>query len=103
MPVSSVLWYAPVRGGQVLTDLKVSHPADVLVSQMNNVPKLPGEGTMAFAGRLSRKAGFMGLWTGLGPRIIMVGTLTSLQWLVYDGWKAYLGLYVCLLTANLIE
>ena len=28
-----------------------------------------------------------GLWKGLGPRIIMIGTLTALQWFIYDSVK----------------
>lgn len=32
----------------------------------------------------------MGLWKGLVPRIIMIGTLTGLQWFIYDGAKVYL-------------
>ena len=28
-----------------------------------------------------------GLWAGLGPRIIMIGTLTALQWFIYDSVK----------------
>ena len=27
------------------------------------------------------------MWKGLGPRIIMIGTLTGLQWFIYDGVK----------------
>ena len=28
-----------------------------------------------------------GLWRGLGQRIVMIGTLTALQWLIYDSFK----------------
>ena len=28
-----------------------------------------------------------GLWMGLGPRILMIGTLTALQWFIYDTVK----------------
>ena len=28
-----------------------------------------------------------GLWKGLGPRILMIGTLTALQWFIYDTVK----------------
>ena len=31
-----------------------------------------------------------GLWKGLFPRIIMIGTLTALQWFIYDSVKVYL-------------
>jgi len=27
------------------------------------------------------------LWQGLGPRIVMVGTLTAAQWFIYDAVK----------------
>lgn len=30
---------------------------------------------------------YAGLWQGLGPRIVMVGTLTAAQWFIYDGVK----------------
>lgn len=32
---------------------------------------------------------FVGLWKGLGPRIIMIGTLTALQWFIYDSVKVF--------------
>ena len=31
----------------------------------------------------------VGMWKGLGPRIIMIGTLTALQWFIYDSVKVY--------------
>ncbi len=34
----------------------------------------------------------MGLWKGLTTRIIMVGTLTALQWFIYDTVKVVLGI-----------
>jgi len=30
-----------------------------------------------------------GLWKGLGARILMIGTLTALQWFIYDSVKVY--------------
>merc|ERR1711934_125146 len=63
----------------------VSHPADTLVSYMN---KVKGS-TMASS---YKDLGFKGLWGGLGPRIIMIGTLTALQWFIYDGVKVALRL-----------
>lgn len=33
-----------------------------------------------------------GLWKGLTPRIIMIGTLTALQWFIYDAVKVTLRL-----------
>merc|ERR1712062_590484 len=35
---------------------------------------------------------FKGVWKGLGARIIMIGTLTALQWFIYDGVKVALRL-----------
>ena len=63
----------------------VSHPADTLVSYMN---KVQGAGI----GDSVKALGFAGLWGGLGPRIIMIGTLTALQWFIYDGVKVALAL-----------
>jgi len=63
----------------------VSHPADTLVSYLN---KNQGVGM----GGAVKDLGFGGLWAGLGPRIIMIGTLTALQWFIYDGVKVQLGL-----------
>lgn len=63
----------------------VSHPADTVVSYMN---KAKGSGI----GDAARALGFKGMWAGLGPRIIMIGTLTALQWFIYDGVKVQLRL-----------
>lgn len=64
----------------------VSHPADVVVSKLNQAGK--GETALDVA----KKLGFMGMWNGLGPRIIMIGTLTALQWFIYDGVKVGFGI-----------
>jgi solute carrier family 25 (mitochondrial phosphate transporter), member 3 len=61
----------------------VSHPADVVVSKLNQAKG-------ASAGDIVKKLGFMGMWQGLMPRIIMIGTLTALQWFIYDGVKVAL-------------
>merc|ERR1711992_222180 len=63
----------------------VSHPADTIVSYMN---KAKG----STIGSAAKDLGFKGMWGGLGPRIIMIGTLTALQWLIYDGVKVALAL-----------
>merc|ERR1712240_146510 len=63
----------------------VSHPADTIVSYMN---KMEG----ATLGSSARDLGWKGMWGGLGPRIIMIGTLTALQWFIYDGVKVQLRL-----------
>merc|ERR1712080_738887 len=58
----------------------VSHPADTVVSYMN---KAKG----STIGSAAKALGFKGMWGGLGPRIIMIGTLTALQWFIYDTVK----------------
>lgn len=34
-------------------------------------------------GRIYKDIGFAGLWNGLPVRIVMIGTLTGLQWMIY--------------------
>lgn len=64
----------------------ISHPADNLVSFLNNA----NGATVADA---VRTLGMWGLFTrGLPLRIIMVGTLTGAQWAAYDAFKVFVGL-----------
>lgn len=64
----------------------VSHPADNLVSKMNAQKGVP-------AGQIIKEMGWVALFTrGLGLRIIMIGTLTGLQWGIYDAYKVNVGL-----------
>lgn len=58
----------------------VSHPADVIVSKLNQ------DKTAKFMD-VAKNLGFAGMWKGLFPRIIMIGTLTALQWFIYDSVK----------------
>lgn len=60
----------------------VSHPADTVVSKLNNDVGSTPLGA-------ARELGMKGLWAGLGPRIVMIGTLTALQWFIYDSVKVY--------------
>ncbi|XP_053884613.1 phosphate carrier protein, mitochondrial isoform X1 [Malaclemys terrapin pileata] len=60
----------------------VSHPADSVVSVLN---KEKGSSASQVLVRL----GFKGVWKGLFARIIMIGTLTALQWFIYDSVKVY--------------
>jgi solute carrier family 25 phosphate transporter 3 len=62
----------------------VSHPADTVVSKMSKGGKTAGE--------VFSELGFGGVWGGLGTRIIMIGTLTGLQWWIYDSFKSAMGL-----------
>ncbi|KAM3322492.1 mitochondrial phosphate carrier protein 3, mitochondrial-like [Capsicum chacoense] len=64
----------------------VSHPADNLVSFLNNAKG-------ATVGDAVNKLGVMGLCTrGLPIRIVMIGTLTGAQWGIYDSFKVFVGL-----------
>lgn len=69
----------------------ISHPADVMVSKLNSDRKA-GESAGKAMGRIYGNIGFTGLWNGLPVRIVMIGTLTAFQWLIYDSFKVYLGL-----------
>ena len=72
----------------------VSHPADTMVSKINNMKDVDGvaTGTGAKVAKIYKEIGFRGLWNGLGTRILMVGTLTGLQWWIYDTFKTLSGL-----------
>ncbi|CAI0446728.1 unnamed protein product, partial [Linum tenue] len=64
----------------------VSHPADNLVSFLNNAKG-------ATAGDAVKQLGLWGLFTrGLPLRIVMIGTLTGAQWGIYDAFKVFVGL-----------
>jgi solute carrier family 25 phosphate transporter 3 len=74
----------------------VSHPADTMVSKIN---KLKMEGGLMTKMRAIYSGtstvpgiGFKGLWAGFTPRVIMIGTLTGLQWFIYGTFKAAVGL-----------
>lgn len=61
----------------------VSHPADTVVSKLNQAKG-------ASAMDVAKQLGWSGLWAGLVPRIVMIGTLTAAQWFIYDAVKVVL-------------
>jgi len=61
-----------------------------MVSKLN-ANRAPGEPSGAAVSRIYKDIGFRGLWNGLPVRIVMIGTLTGLQWLIYDSFKIFLG------------
>uniref|UniRef100_A0A2K5PVR8 Solute carrier family 25 member 3 n=1 Tax=Cebus imitator TaxID=2715852 RepID=A0A2K5PVR8_CEBIM len=88
----------------------VSHPADSVVSVLNKekgssasqvLKRLGFKGRMCFfLERKNSSFGYVaffhlcflfepGVWKGLFARIIMIGTLTALQWFIYDSVKVY--------------
>lgn len=56
----------------------VSHPADTMVSKLNNMKTEGNVGIGQNISKIYSDIGFNGLWRGLGTRIIMIGTLTGL-------------------------
>lgn len=72
----------------------VSHPADTMVSKLNKQKDVEGEasGVGARISKIYAEIGFRGLWNGLMTRILMIGTLTGLQWWIYDSFKTATGL-----------
>jgi solute carrier family 25 phosphate transporter 3 len=68
----------------------ISHPADVMVSKLN-ADRKAGEGAVHAVTRIYGNIGFKGLWNGLPVRILMIGTLTAFQWLIYDSFKVSIG------------
>ena len=68
----------------------VSHPADSLFTAYNK--KKTDGAFMVEAKKIYAEMPPGGLWKGLVARIFMVGTLTGLQWWIYDSWKAFCGL-----------
>merc|ERR1712107_130294 len=63
----------------------ISHPADTLLSKVNKAGA-GGEGTiMVRLGRIAAEIGFVKLATvGLGARCVMIGSLTALQFAIFD-------------------
>jgi len=63
----------------------VSHPADTVVSILNK------DKSKTIGGILKETPALTLMTKGLGTRIIMIGTLTGLQWLIYDTFKTVMG------------
>jgi len=66
----------------------VSHPADTLVSLLGK----PDNKGKSF-GTIASEFGYTNLMLkGLVPRIIMIGTMTGVQWYIYDAFKTFMGM-----------
>lgn len=68
----------------------ISQPADTMLSKINKTKALPGETTTSRLVKLAKELGLRGSFGGLGPRIIMVGTLTAGQFMIYGDVKKLL-------------
>ncbi len=69
----------------------VSQPADTLLSKVNKTKKAPGQSTVGLLIQLSKQLGVVGSFAGLPTRLVMIGTLTSLQFTIYGSLKKTLG------------
>jgi len=69
----------------------ISQPADTLLSKINKTKGAEGESISSRLVGLSKQLGVRGLFLGLGPRIVMVATLTAGQFAIYGRIKAALG------------
>lgn len=69
----------------------VSQPADTLLSKVNKTKKAPGQSTINLLTQLAKQLGVIGSFAGLPTRLVMVGTLTSLQFGIYGSLKKSLG------------
>jgi solute carrier family 25 phosphate transporter 3 len=69
----------------------ISQPADTLLSKINKTKALPGETVTGRLVSMSRQLGVTGLFTGLGARLFMVGTLTAGQFAIFGEIKRVLG------------
>lgn len=80
----------------------VSHPADTMASLLSKNPTMEGgittrvgklyNGYTDASGTFVAGTGQAGLWKGFGPRVFMIGTLTALQWFIYDTVKVSFGI-----------
>jgi solute carrier family 25 phosphate transporter 3 len=61
----------------------VSQPADTMLSKINKTKGLPGEGTISRLVKIGKELGLKGSFTGIGARLVMVGTLTAGQFAIY--------------------
>lgn len=61
----------------------VSQPADTVLSKINKEKGMPGEGTARRIFNIITQLGLRGSYTGIGPRLVMVGGMTAVQFGIY--------------------
>lgn len=86
--VASISSVAGLLAG--ITAAIISHPGDTILSKINQEPSEGG--AMAQILRVARAAGFVGLFLGLGPRILQVSCMIGGQFLIYDSIKLWCGI-----------
>ncbi|KAI6088891.1 mitochondrial phosphate carrier protein [Hypoxylon rubiginosum] len=69
----------------------VSQPADTVLSKINKEKGMPGEGTARRIFNIITQLGLRGSYTGIGPRLVMVGGMTAVQFGIYGHIQRALG------------
>ncbi|KFY38797.1 hypothetical protein V495_06380 [Pseudogymnoascus sp. VKM F-4514 (FW-929)] len=69
----------------------VSQPADTMLSKINKTRGLPGEGTISRLHKIAMELGVRGSYSGIGPRLVMVGGMGAGQFAIYGSIKKALG------------
>ncbi|KAI0884606.1 mitochondrial phosphate carrier protein [Annulohypoxylon maeteangense] len=69
----------------------VSQPADTVLSKINKEKGLPGEGTGRRIFNIIGQLGLRGSYAGIGPRLVMVGGMTAVQFGIYGHIQRALG------------
>ncbi|KAL0075404.1 mitochondrial carrier domain-containing protein [Phycomyces blakesleeanus] len=69
----------------------ISQPADTLLSKINKQKGAEGQSVSSRLVQMAGQLGVKGLFLGLGPRIVMVATLTAGQFAIYGDIKRVLG------------
>jgi solute carrier family 25 phosphate transporter 3 len=70
----------------------VSNPADTIMSKYNASKTNKDVPLWSSVKSIFKEVGFLGLYRGLNTRILMTGLLSALEWLIYDSFKAMVGL-----------
>jgi len=76
--------------GAGLVAAVISQPADTLLSKINKQKGAEGESITSRLMKLAGELGAKGLFTGLGARLVMVGSLTAFQFAIYGDIKRVL-------------
>jgi solute carrier family 25 phosphate transporter 3 len=76
--------------GAGLVAAVISQPADTLLSKVNKQKGKEGESITSRLVGLAKDLGVKGLFTGLGARLVMVGSLTAFQFAIYGDIKRVL-------------
>ncbi|KAI1417965.1 mitochondrial phosphate carrier protein [Hypoxylon sp. FL1857] len=69
----------------------VSQPADTVLSKINKEKGQAGEGTGRRIFNIIAQLGLRGSYTGIGPRLVMVGGMTAVQFGIYGHIQRALG------------